>query len=108
MNMTLAVEMALNIHYSLTHSFLGTERNFRKLREGVEVDLLGTKYDYGSVMHYGAYGFAVDRNIPTIIPLDPTATIGQRVKMSALDVERVQLLYGCKKAVSVFNPLRTA
>ena len=78
----------------------GTEGNFRKLVEGREVDLLNTRYDYSSVMHYPAYGFAVDRSVPTIIPLDPNAEIGQRNGMSPIDIERVQILYGCKRAVS--------
>ena len=73
----------------------------------MEVDLLNTTYDYGSIMHYPAYGFAVDRNIPTIIPLDPKAVIGQIKKMSALDVERVQILYSCKKPVSVVITFQT-
>ena len=51
-------------------------------------------------MHYSAFGFAVDRSIPTIIPLDPSAEIGQRLALSAIDIERVQILYGCKNAVS--------
>jgi hypothetical protein len=68
--------------------------NFVKLDE-TQIDLLGTSYDYGSVMHYSAYGFAIDPSVPTIIPLDPSAEIGQRVTLSALDIERVQILYGC-------------
>ena len=76
------------------------EYNFRKMREGVEVDLLGTRYDYNSVMHYGAYAFAVDRRVPTIIPKVQGARIGQRAGMSAIDIERVQILYGCRRAVS--------
>lgn len=72
----------------------GTENNFVKLPES-QIDLLGTSYDYGSVLHYSAYAFAVDPSIPTIIPHDPNAVIGQRVTLSALDIERVQILYGC-------------
>ena len=34
------------------------------------------------------------------MPKDPTVEIGQRLKLSAIDVERVQILYGCIKAVS--------
>ncbi len=38
--------------------------------------------------------------MPTIVPKDPTVEIGQRLKLSGIDVERVQILYGCIKAVS--------
>jgi hypothetical protein len=75
----------------------GTENNFAKLPAS-QIDPLGTAYDYGSVMHYGAYGFAVDPTIPTIIPHDPDAEIGQRETLSRLDIERVQILYGCLSA----------
>lgn len=75
----------------------GTEGNFRKYDED-EIDLLDTLYDYGSVLHYGAYGFAVDPSIPTIIPHDPDAEIGQRTHMSELDIERVQIFYCCLDA----------
>merc|ERR1711976_199885 len=74
----------------------GYERNFAKYGPG-QIELLGTEYDYGSVLHYGPYGFAIDRNIPTILTLDPDAMdiIGQRVALSEMDIERVQILYGC-------------
>jgi len=75
----------------------GTENNFVKLTPS-QVNLLGTRYDYGSVMHYGAYAFAVDPNIPTIIPHVAGAQIGQRTTLSRLDIERVQILYGCLRA----------
>jgi len=75
----------------------GTEGNFRKY-DATQINLLGTPYDYGSAMHYGAYGFAIDPNVPTIIPHDPDAEIGQRITLSKLDIERVQILYGCLDA----------
>jgi len=65
-----------------------------KLGEDV-ITLLGTQYDYGSVMHYGAYGFAIDPTVPTIITLDEDAEIGQRITLSAIDIERVQIHYEC-------------
>ena len=67
------------------------------------IDHLGTEYDYGSVMHYPGDAFAIDENIPTIITKDLEAQdeIGQRVRMSEADIERVQILYSCVSAVSV-------
>jgi len=77
----------------------GFERNFRKYDVN-SIDLLDTEYDYGSVMHYGPYGFAIDKEIPTLIPLVDEAIdiIGQRLKLSEMDIERVQVLYGCMAA----------
>jgi hypothetical protein len=75
----------------------GREHNF-EMKTPAEMNLLGTSYDYGSCMHYDAYAFAVDDSIPTIIPHDPNAVIGQRDTMSALDIERVQIYYGCLAA----------
>lgn len=77
----------------------GVEQNFVKLGEDV-ISLLGTPYDYGSVMHYDAYDFAIDSTVPTIIPLDENAVIGQRVTLSQLDIERVQIHYGCLNPAS--------
>jgi len=72
----------------------GTEGNFNKYTPQ-QITHLGTPYDYGSAMHYGAYGFAIDPNVPTIITKDPNAVIGQRETLSRWDIERVQILYGC-------------
>lgn len=51
-------------------------------------------YDAGSVMHYAAYGFAVDPYRPTISTIDRNlqTTIGQRAGPSFLDVEAVRLI----------------
>ncbi len=82
--------------------FPGYEGNFEKLVENVTIDHLGTDYDYGSVMHYPGDAFAVNDNIPTIVTRDPAAqdVIGQRVRMSEADIERIQVLYECVSAVS--------
>ena len=45
--------------------------------------------------------FAVDPDEDTITPHDPDAEIGQRIEMSELDIERVQILYGCLNLVSL-------
>jgi len=63
-----------------------------------DMDLLGSPYDFGSIMHYGAYTFAVDKSHPSISPKPGKAvgeTMGQRLAMSTNDVSRIQKLYGC-------------
>lgn len=47
-------------------------------------------YDYGSIMHYGAFAFANDPSIPTVIA---PQRIGQREGLSAGDIAAVRRLY---------------
>jgi len=71
----------------------GYEGNFDKYDASV-IQSLGATYDYGSVMHYGAYGFAIDPTIPTIIVPDGVS-IGQRVGFSDTDLFKLNALYKC-------------
>ena len=64
----------------------GHEGNFNKYPVGY-IDMLGQPYDYGSIMHYSAYAFAVDRSQMTIEPKQHGVTIGQRVALSATDIK---------------------
>jgi len=50
--------------------------------------LLGTPYDYGSVMHYGATDFAINKNIKTITTKQSGVSIGQRTGVSDMDVTK--------------------
>ena len=61
---------------------------------------LKTHYDYESVMHFEPYTFSVDPDIPTVIPKDPDAKIGQRTHLTDCDIVRLQMLYGCIEEVS--------
>lgn len=56
----------------------------------------GEPYDYGSIMHYGPYSFAIDKSKPTIIPKHSDGHImGQRLALSREDVDKIQKLYNC-------------
>lgn len=75
-----------NVQANLLHNF--DKRN---------TDRLGTPYDFGSVMHYGAYFFSRNGR-PTIEPLFnsiPISSIGQRIGMSNGDIARLNRLYEC-------------
>ena len=45
-------------------------------------------YDYRSVMHYEAYAFAIDRDVMTIEPKQRGITLGQRKRLSDIDVKK--------------------
>jgi len=69
---------------------VGTEFNFVKASMSLKYNMT---YDYGSLMHYSAYSFASNPSIPTIIPVDPDAQIGQRQGMSDKDIYKINAMY---------------
>lgn len=53
-------------------------------------------YDYGSIMHYGKWDFAINSSIKTIIPIGNTdgfCYIGQRFELSEYDVLHMKNLF---------------
>lgn len=49
-------------------------------------------YDYGSIMHYGAFAFSIN-GLPTIETIPPGIPIGQRTALSAGDIATVKAIY---------------
>ncbi|CAI5454942.1 unnamed protein product [Caenorhabditis angaria] len=58
------------------------------------IDHLGTKYDYGSVMHYAPTAFSKNGK-PTIEPIEKDVEIGQRLGFSENDIYKINMLYNC-------------
>ncbi|CAJ0942366.1 unnamed protein product, partial [Mesorhabditis belari] len=58
------------------------------------IDHLGTKYDYGSVMHYAPTAFSKNGK-STIEPKESGVEIGQRIGFSEIDVFKINKLYDC-------------
>ena len=48
-------------------------------------------------MHYGRAYFSKNKSIPleTIVPKDPSASIGQRVGLSVTDIVELNIYFGC-------------
>ncbi|MEO0704415.1 MAG: M12 family metallopeptidase [Cyanobacteria bacterium J06649_5] len=61
-------------------------------------------YDYGSIMHYGEFFFAIDPSTPTIISPEP---IGQRTGLSDLDINTIEFWYFTSHANLAYVPTTT-
>lgn len=67
----------------------GREHNFnQQITDGDDIGA----YDYGSIMHYGAYAFSKNGQM-TIEPLQSGVTIGQRNGLSAADIAAIHAIY---------------
>ncbi|KAJ8322055.1 hypothetical protein KUTeg_000526 [Tegillarca granosa] len=74
----------------------GKQDDFAKQSPTI-LSLLGTTYDYGSIMHYGAKTFSKNGN-PVLTPrYDPHGLMGQRNGFSKLDIWKLNYMYGCVK-----------
>nr|QHB21522.1 venom M12A protease 1 [Platymeris rhadamanthus] len=76
----------------------GHKKNFIKASPK-EYTTYNIPYNYESVMHYPAVSFSKNGE-PTIVPLDPTVDItllGQRKRVTKLDLKKINIMYNCKK-----------
>uniref|UniRef100_A0A8C5MAB5 Meprin A subunit n=1 Tax=Leptobrachium leishanense TaxID=445787 RepID=A0A8C5MAB5_9ANUR len=82
----------------------GMAHNFNTYDDSFITDL-NTPYDYESVMHYGPYSFNMNANVPTITAKIPAFNnvIGQRLDLSALDLERMNRMYGCTTSLTLLD-----
>lgn len=60
-----------------------------------DVETFELPYDYQSVMHYPITAFAVDTNLPTIVPKAKGARIGDSKYLTPNDVVKLQKTYKC-------------
>ncbi|NXO42933.1 MEP1A protein, partial [Locustella ochotensis] len=74
----------------------GKEHNFAKYDDTYITDL-NTPYDYESLMHYEPLSFNKNASVPTITAKIPAFDdiIGQRLDLSAIDLERLNRMYNC-------------
>ena len=79
-------------HVMVLSDNIDKRRLFNFMQDIVRQDDIGP-YDYGSIMHYGAFDFSRN-NRPTIETIPPGLVIGQRVGLSAGDIDGVARLYG--------------
>ncbi|XP_016977281.1 seminal metalloprotease 1 [Drosophila rhopaloa] len=71
----------------------GKEFNFQKYDATVVTDF-EVGYDYDSCLHYRPGAFSINGE-DTIVPLDSSAEIGQRVGLSSKDIDKINIMYKC-------------
>ncbi|XP_051778466.1 hatching enzyme 1.2-like [Erpetoichthys calabaricus] len=89
-------------HVRIDWQYISPEyvNNFQK----INTNNLGTPYDYTSVMHYPRDAFSNTTNEYTITPIpNPNVTIGQRIGLSSIDIQRINLLYQCNNLDAEIN-----
>ncbi|MBL8209152.1 MAG: PEGA domain-containing protein [Bryobacterales bacterium] len=88
------------------HTRAGRDRHVRVLDENIQSDAAVNfaivpgsveqgDYDFGSIMHYGAYAFSAN-GLPTLVTIPEGISIGQRAGLSAGDIAAVRALYGSR------------
>ena len=73
------------------------QSNFKKYSSAI-ITPFNTTYDYASLMHYGKFDFAKDRNVYTIRQKAPNQNvrIGQRSGLSTNDILKINAMYPAK------------
>lgn len=71
---------------------LAQQYNFNKYTSGI--DLQGFPYDYDSVMHYHPTSFSINGQA-TITPKVDGVSIGNKNKLSDIDVAAIRKYYKC-------------
>jgi len=89
------------IHWGNIQS--GMDYNFHKY-PWTRIQNLGESYDVTSIMHYGPYAFAKNRNKPTITAIQPTSQMGQRTAFSSIDIKKLNKLYKCPSGGGAVTP----
>ncbi|XP_057301949.1 hatching enzyme 1.2-like [Hydractinia symbiolongicarpus] len=83
----------IDIHYD--NIFTSRWKQFAK-HEHTNGSVYGAEYDVHSIMHYGNYAFAINRESRTITSLrNPSEVLGQRDGMSQNDILQLNRLYKC-------------
>lgn len=99
----------LYIIYNKQNVISGMELNFEKQ---ININSLGSMYDYYSIMHYPANAFSIypgNDMYDTLVPINQDESLGgrmgQSLRMSPTDVQQLRLLYQCNTGPRNINDI---
>lgn len=69
---------------------------FEEDRDGHFLMKYAVPYDYLSIMHYGPFDFAINKNLPTLVSTNNYFNVPVNQELSALDVIKINMLYNCQ------------
>lgn len=100
----------LYLMYNKRNVISGMEVNFEKQ---ININSLGSMYDYGSIMHYPANAFSIypgNDMYNTLVPINQeessvSSIMGQSLRMSPTDVQQLRLLYQCNTGPRNINDI---
>ena len=78
-------------YHTHTHTRKDKRHNFKIRHNAEDHDL---PYDFGSIMHYGTYDFAINRRVPIITAKGGNSIrLGQRSGLSTRDIAHLKMAY---------------
>ena len=80
-------------------SFVGESHNFAKYSH-LQADVLGTQYDYDTVMHYGKFAFSKNGK-QTLKAIGSDRALGSSTTLGASDITAINALYDCASTYSI-------
>lgn len=96
-----------HVFVDVSNAMEGAKRQFEKYKPG-EAHTLGHPYDPDSIMHYSNRAFSKNGHKTITYRKDPSKKLGQRVKLSPIDIKQLNELYRCKNNTSnVKKPKKT-
>lgn len=82
----------INIHWENIQK--GTEYNFDKY-SSAKITNFGTRYDYGSIMHYGPLAFSKNNKPTMSAKYSGGELMGQSKGLSKTDIIKINKMYNC-------------
>lgn len=91
-----------HVFVDVANTMEGAKRQFEKYKPG-EAETHDQPYDPDSIMHYSNKAFSKNGQRTIIYRKNPSKKLGQRMKLSTIDIKQLNSLYRCDKQQNKTN-----